>query len=112
MRPLFGRPEIGAAALAAIGALVAYAAHFRWPYHTYETFRWIIALTALATAYLLRTRPLALAACVSMAVLFNPIAPFRMRAYEWQRYDSLAAVVLTAVALYAGNLARSPTERR
>ena len=47
-----------------------------------------------------------------MAVLFNPIAPFRMRAYEWQRYDSLAAVVLAAVALYAGNLARTAMGRR
>ncbi len=112
MQPLLRRHEFAAAACATFAAVVAYEAHFRWPYHTYDTFRWLIALAAIATAYLLRTRPIALTACVVIAVLFNPIAPLRMRAYQWQRYDTLAMVVMATVAVYAFSLARSLGVRR
>lgn len=94
----------GAAAVAAAFALVA---HGRWPYGDYETFRWIICGAAACAGYLLRSRPLALVACVVVALVFNPIAPPRMRAYQWQRYDVAAAVAMVLVALYAWRLSTS-----
>jgi len=89
---------------AVVAAAVAVVAHGRWPYHYYETFRWIICCAALYCGYLLRTRPLALTACVAIGIVFNPIAPLRMRASQWQQYDIVAALVMATVAIYAWQL--------
>lgn len=86
-------------------------AHGRWPYVYYENFRWVITITALACAYLLRSKPLVVALCVAVALVFNPIAPPRMRAYQWQRYDVLAAIVMFGVAVYAGYLRRAVSRK-
>jgi hypothetical protein len=93
-----------AAATAAVAALVAITAYGRWPYDYYELFRWIICAGSSVAGYMVRSRPIALIACVAVAVAFNPIAPMRMRAYEWRNYDIAATVAMGVVAIYAWRL--------
>jgi hypothetical protein len=86
---------------AAFVALVLIVDYSRWPYSYYEAFRWIICLATVYTAYLVRSHAMSLAACVAVAVIFNPLAPFRMRYYDWQRVDILGAIAMAGVAIYA-----------
>jgi len=89
-----------AAVAAATAAVVATAATGRWPYHYYEMFRWIICIGSIYAGYLLRSRPLALTACVAVALAFNPVAPLKMRAYQWRHYDVAAAIAMAVVTFY------------
>jgi hypothetical protein len=96
-----------ASALAAVTALAAYG---RWPYHDYELFRWVICLSASFAGYILRSKTGALAACIAVAIAFNPIAPLRMRAYEWRTYDIGATIVMGCVAVFAWRLSRERSD--
>jgi hypothetical protein len=98
------RDFTAACLVAAFTALVLVVDYQRWPYAYYETFRWIVCSAALYAAYLIRSHPVSLALSVAVAVIFNPIAPFRMRAYDWQRFDILGALAMTGVAIYAWKL--------
>ncbi len=90
-----------AAAVAAVTGLIAYG---RWPYHDYQLFRWVICLSAVLAGYNLRSRTGALAACIAVAIAFNPIAPLRMRAHDWQTYDVGVAITMGSVAFFAWRL--------
>jgi hypothetical protein len=109
--PENARAKFSAAAVAAaIAALVAAAAYGRWPYDYYELFRWLICGGSVVAGYMLRSRPVAVIACIAVALAFNPIAPMRMRAYQWRHYDVAAAVVMGFVTIYALRL-RSNTDK-
>jgi hypothetical protein len=86
-----------ASTLAVLLALRAY--HHLSP-GEYSALRWLICGASLTTAYFLRRTPLALVSSLAVAVLFHPIAPFRMAAYEWQRYDLGTAIVMGTVTAY------------
>ncbi len=94
-----------------LAALTALTAHGRWPYHDYEIFRWVICLSAAFAGYILRSKTGALVACIAVAIAFNPVAPLRMRAHDWQNYDIAAAITMGCVALFAWRL-RSTTGPR
>jgi len=104
------KPIAMASLLAALAAVTSLVAYWRWPYAYYETFRWVIAASALAAAYLLRSKPICLVVCAAVLFVFNPIAPMRMRAYEWRRYDIASFISMSYVAIYAWRLrGSSPT---
>jgi uncharacterized membrane protein YccC len=97
-------PYTLAAVAAAIAAVTGLTAHGRWPYHDYQIFRWLICLSAVFAGYNLRSKTGALAACIAVAIAFNPVAPLRMRAHEWQTYDIGVAIIMGCVALFAWRL--------
>lgn len=96
------KPELLAATFApAIAALTALLAYARWPYAYYEVFHLLICGASLWATYLLRSRPIALAVSIGVAVFFNPIVPFRMPAHQWQHLDLAAFIAMGSVAVYA-----------
>lgn len=87
------RPDIVTLVALAVAAIMAIGATQHHPYSFYQWTRW--AETGASALAIWRLWHFgwwwaALAFCW-LAVLFNPIAPFRMARYEWPLYDLVAA---------------------
>lgn len=86
------------AALASIMSLLALA---RWPYAYYQFLRWLVCAAALVAVFSLpgRWRIAGVLILVPLAIIFNPLVPFRMERESWAVFNILAASALGGAAV-------------
>lgn len=92
-----------------MAALVLLGASGRWPYGYYQMLRWVACVAAAYAAYAAYRAKKAFWQwlMVTVAILFNPIAPFYLKRETWQAFDVLAALIFITVMFF--NFSQSAT---
>jgi hypothetical protein len=96
-------PVVAAVGLG-VAALMLLLALGRHPYSYYVTLRWAVCLLmalAAVVAFVIG-RPYPGVVSVVLALLFNPVVPFRLDRSTWQTLDLAAAVAAAVMAVAIG----------
>jgi hypothetical protein len=95
-------------------AMLALAVPPIWPYLYYQILRWVVCGLSIYSATISygKKSKVLLVAYALIAILFNPIAPFRLSKTTWSVIDGIFAAVFVALIWFvrADAIVSSPEE--